>query len=129
MIRLSRATIFSLPWIAFSFLVISISYPKQPCLQFNAHLAITYPQWVTRVGNSRFGLSRCARAHRCHQAKVQSNPRPLFASGPGLFNALYSPRYERITAGSSAPVPQAWAMFLTPFALAILRACERRRAM
>src|SRR5208337_143928 len=47
----------------------------------------------------------------------------------GLFNALYSPRYERITAGSSAPVQQAWAMFLTPFALTILRACERRRAM
>ena len=29
----------------------------------------------------------------------------------GLFNALYSPRYERTTAGSSAPVQQAWAMF------------------
>src|SRR5208283_5652563 len=55
--------------------------------------------------------------------ELPSDPLTIALARPaGLFNALYSPRYERITAGSSAPVPQAWAMFLTPFALAILRA-------
>ena len=49
--------------------------------------------------------------------------------GAGLFNAVYRPRYERVTAGSSAPLQSAWAMLATPFALAMLRACERRRAM
>ena len=39
------------------------------------------------------------------------------------------PRYERVTAGSSAPFQRAWAMLATLFALAMLRACERRRAM
>lgn len=47
----------------------------------------------------------------------------------GLFNALYNPRYESVTAGSTAPLHKARAMFSTPFALAMLRACERRRAM
>ena len=41
---------------------------------------------------------------------------------PGLFNALYSPVYDRLTAGSSAAFHRALAMFARPFALMILRA-------
>ena len=43
-------------------------------------------------------------------------------SGAGLFNALYSPVYDRLTAGSSAAFHRALAMFAAPFALMILRA-------
>ena len=41
---------------------------------------------------------------------------------PGLFNALYSPLYERLTSGSMAAAQVALAMFVTPFALAMLSA-------
>jgi hypothetical protein len=47
----------------------------------------------------------------------------------GLFNVLYKPRYKSVTAGSMAPLHRAWAIILTQFAPAMLRACERRRAM
>ena len=45
-------------------------------------------------------------------------------AGPyaGLFNALYSPLYERLTSGSMAAAQVALAMFVTPFALAMLSA-------
>ena len=41
---------------------------------------------------------------------------------PGLFIALYIPLYERLTVGSIAAAHKAFAMFVTPLALAMLSA-------